>query len=182
MEYPDDIEDIDAGITWADPAIRTDYEAALGRFMLAYNEADYLLSRVIAAELSKRGLNELGAAAAKGQFAQRLEKLEILMSTTMQSHLSALPVAELRSLNADRNNLAHGHFDQNPYDGSYKVVLVAKTRDYPVSRILELADGLTQIVVAMRTAEVQYDFDAFAIEGDADVGSIAKNTDGQPEL
>jgi len=37
----------DDDITWADPAIRTDYEAALGRFILAFNEVDYRLSQVI---------------------------------------------------------------------------------------------------------------------------------------
>jgi len=37
----------DDDIPWADPAIRTDYEAALGRFILAFNEVDYRLSQVI---------------------------------------------------------------------------------------------------------------------------------------
>jgi hypothetical protein len=38
MEHmDDDIERVDdEDITWVDPAIRRDYEAALGRFMLAY--------------------------------------------------------------------------------------------------------------------------------------------------
>lgn len=175
------IEGIDEGITWADSTIRTEYEAALGRFILAYNEADYLLSVVIAAELSKRGLPELGATAAKGHFAHRLEKLEILMSAT-NSHLSSLPVAKLRSLNADRNNLAHGHFDQNPYDGTYKLILAAKTREYPIHKILTLADELTKTVVALRTAEILYEFDNFSVEGDADVGSVAANNSGQSEL
>jgi hypothetical protein len=37
--------DDDDYIPWADPAIRTDYEATLGRFILAFNEADYRLSQ-----------------------------------------------------------------------------------------------------------------------------------------
>ena len=56
----------DDDIPWADPAIRTDYEAALGRFILAFNEADYRLSQVIAAELSERGRSDLAATASKG--------------------------------------------------------------------------------------------------------------------
>lgn len=142
---PDWYDDIPS----ADPAIRTEYEAALGRFILAYNEADYRLSRVIAAELSDRGHLDLGAAAAKGTFAQRLEKLEIL-STAENRHLSRVPVAKLRSLHAGRNNLAHGHFDQNPFDGSYYVIQREKARDYPVSRILELADDLAKIADILR--------------------------------
>jgi hypothetical protein len=143
----------------ADPAIRTDYEAALGRFILAFNEADYRLSQVIAAELSERGHPDLAATASKGNFTQRLEKLEILASSTKSKQLSALPVAKLRSLNSDRNALAHGHFDQNPYDGSYQLILAAKGRDYPILRILRLTEELTQIVDNLRTAELLYHFE-----------------------
>ena len=120
----------------ADPAIRTDYEAALGRFILAFNEVDYRLSRVIGSELSQRERSALAATGSKGPFAQRLETLDILVSSTKNSELSTLPLTRLRSLNTDRNNLAHGHFDQNPFDGAYTLALAAKTRDYPVSRIL----------------------------------------------
>ena len=80
--FDDDVDDIDEGTTWADPAIRREYEAALGRFILAFNEADYRLSQVIAAELAKRGHPELAETATKGTFAQRLEKLELLVSST----------------------------------------------------------------------------------------------------
>jgi hypothetical protein len=45
QDEPDDEPGDD--IPWADPAIRTDYEAALGRFTLAFNEVDYRLSQVI---------------------------------------------------------------------------------------------------------------------------------------
>jgi hypothetical protein len=115
--FNNDIDDIDDGISWADPTIRTDYEAALWRFILAFNEADYRLSQVIKAELSERGDPNLGETAAKGGFTERLEKLEILMSSAKNSQLLTIPIAELKSLNADRNNLAHGHFDQNPLMG-----------------------------------------------------------------
>ena len=73
-----------------------------------------------------------------------------------RSHRS---VGKLKSLNADPNHLAHGHFDQNPFDGSYSLVLAARTRDYPVSRILALAAELAQIADQFRHAEILYDFD-----------------------
>jgi hypothetical protein len=157
--FDNDHNDIDEDITWADPAIRTAYEAALGRFILAFNEADYRLSQVIAAELAKCGHAGLAETATKGTFAQRLEKLELLVSSTKDPQLAALPVAKLRSLNANRNHLAHGHFDQNPYDGSYKLILAAKTRDYPISRIVDLGDELTQVVDYMRNTEILYMFE-----------------------
>jgi len=83
----------DEGITWADPAIRT--EAALGRFILAFNEVDYRLSQVIGSELSQRGRSDLIPTASKGPFVQRLETLDILVSTTKNGQLSSLPLAKL---------------------------------------------------------------------------------------
>jgi hypothetical protein len=155
----DDDTSWDEDIPSADPAIRTEYEAALGRFILAFNETDYRLSQVIAAELAERGHPDLGATAAKGTFAQRLEKLEILVSSTTNRQLLAIPVAKLKSLNGDRNKLAHGHFDQNPYDGTYTVIQRAKARDYPVSKILDLTQELTGIIEILKTAELLYHFD-----------------------
>ncbi len=45
----------DDDVPWADPEIRIDYEAALGRFILAFNEVDYRLTQLIGWELSTRG-------------------------------------------------------------------------------------------------------------------------------
>jgi hypothetical protein len=165
METFDDPDDWYDDIPSADPAIRTNYEAALGRFILAFNEADYRLSQVIAAELAKRGHSELAETATKGSFAQRLEKLELLVSSTKDQQLSALPVAKLKSLNSDRNALAHGHFDQNPYDGSYQLIMRAKARDYPIARVVALGDELAQIVQFLRTTVTLFDFEDVSEEG-----------------
>jgi hypothetical protein len=155
----------DYDIPWADPAIRAEYEAALGRFILAFNEVDYRLSQVIGSELSERGRHDLAKTASKGPFAQRLETLEILVSSTKNGQLTSLPVAILRTLNGDRNILAHGHFDQNPFDGSYTLVLAAKARDYPIPRILRLTEELVQIADQFRHSENLYHFDVLTDEG-----------------
>jgi len=42
---------------------------------------------------------------------------------------------------------------------SYTLVLAAKTRDYPTSRILTLAAELVEIADQFRHAEVLYDFE-----------------------
>jgi hypothetical protein len=154
-----DAEDDNDDIPFADPAIRTDYEAALGQFILAFNEVDYRVSQLIRSELSERGRADLAATAASGPFAPRLTTLEILASATPSGRLSAAPAARLRSLNADRNRLAHGHFDQNPYDGSYAIVLSETARDYPVEHIRTLAAELAQIAEWLRATEILYDFD-----------------------
>src|SRR5277367_2279255 len=168
MEYPGDVDNIydleQEDVPWADPAIRTAYEAALGRFILVHNEADYRLSKVIAAELSERGRDDLIPSATQGKFAQRLERLELLVASTKDQQLLALPVAKLRSLNTNRNDLAHGHFDQNPYDGTYQLIKAAKAKDYPIDRIVALADELMKIVEYLRTTEILYDFEDLTVQ------------------
>jgi len=159
-----DDEDVD-DVPFADPAIRTDYEAALGQFILTFNEVDYRVSQVIRSELSQRGRTDLAVSASKGSFLDRLATLEILATATMNNSLSATPIARLRSLNADRNTLAHGHFDQNPFDGSYAIVLAAKTRDYPVTHIRGLAAELAQIAERLRTTEILCDFEDLGERG-----------------
>jgi hypothetical protein len=60
--------------------------------------------------------------------------------------------------------------------------LAAKTREYPTHKILALADELTKTVVALRTAEILYEFDNVSVETDVEVGSVAANDSGQSEL
>jgi hypothetical protein len=150
--------DDDADIPSADPAIRTEYEDALGRFILAFNEVDYRVSQVIRSELTQRERSDLAATASNGPFAQRLETLDILANTSKSGNLGPIPLARLRSLNTDRNALAHGHFDQNPFDGSYTLVLQKKRRDYPTERVLTLTAELAEIADRLRITEELYFF------------------------
>jgi hypothetical protein len=55
--------------------------------------------KVIGSELSQRGRSDLTATASKGPFVQRLETLDILVSTTKNGQLSSLPLARLQTLN-----------------------------------------------------------------------------------
>lgn len=159
MNSEEQDDDQNDDIPFADPAIRTDYEAALGQFILAFNEVDYRLSQVIRSELSKRKREDLAGTASNGPFAQRLTTLEILASATPTSRISASPTEKLRALNTDRNNLAHGHLDQNPFDGSYSIVLAKKAREYPADQVRSLAAELMQIAEWLRTTEILYDFE-----------------------
>lgn len=156
----------DEYIPSADPAIRTSYEAALGQFILAYNEVDYRVSRVIRLDLTRRGRPDLADAASKGPFVQRFETLAVL-GTSKDSRLIAIPLEKVRRLNADRNRLAHGHFDQNPFDGAYTLALKEKDRDYPIEHVLALAAELSQIAEQLRTAEILYDFVDLDAKGEA---------------
>jgi hypothetical protein len=148
----------DDDVPWADPSIRADYEAALGRFILAFNEVDFRLAQLIRHEVAKRGCAHLVAIATRGSFAQRVDTLELLITACVTKAIETLPIARLRSISGDRNILAHGHFDQNPFDGSYIVVLTTKTRDYPTERIERLISELKDIADQFRHAELEYHF------------------------
>lgn len=142
---------------WADPEIRVNYEAALGRFILAFNEVDYRLTQLIGWELSTRGREDLTASSSRGSFAQRVNTAELL-ATGAGAEIASLPFQQLRTLGGHRNILAHGHFDQNPFDGSYRLALSAKVQDYPIEKIDFLAAELEALSEALRFVEVSYHF------------------------
>jgi len=90
--HPDDDD-----IPWADPEIRVNYEAALGRFILAFNEVDYRLTQLIGWELSTRGREDLTASSSRGSFAQRVNTAELL-ATGADAEIASLPFQQLRTL------------------------------------------------------------------------------------
>jgi hypothetical protein len=55
---PEELEFYDDS-NWASPEIQSGYEAALGRFMLAFNQVDNLLTKVIKAVLIQAGRADL---------------------------------------------------------------------------------------------------------------------------
>jgi hypothetical protein len=159
---------------WADPAIRIAYEAALGRFILAFNEVDYRLTQLIGWELSTRGREDLTATASRGTFAQRISTAELLATPADASEIASLPFQQLRTVGGHRNALAHGHFDQNPFDGSYRLVLSAKVQDYPIEKINALTAEIEALAETLRFAEVSYHF--------ADVTDEEATLGGEPPL
>jgi hypothetical protein len=145
-DYPssDSLDDWDDP-PWADPALRAAYEAALGRLILAHNEVDLRLTQLI-----ERCLKRLGDPAAllklsKGMFFQRVQNIELLRAFPIELELSAVNVPKLIELNEHRNVVAHGHFEQNPYDGEY--VLIARKKqitEYPTERLNEITAQLQE--------------------------------------
>jgi hypothetical protein len=106
----------------ADPAIREAYQNALGRFMVAHNEVDFwmsgILEKAVKALDPDGGLNGL----ALGDFSARATKLALLMKTAPHLALGGVGIGRLHELNGTRNILAHSHFDQDPWDGTYEIV------------------------------------------------------------
>lgn len=80
----------------------------------------------------------------KGSFTARLNHLRTLNNRFPELKLRDLQFEELVALNELRNVVAHGHFDQNPFQGDY--ALIGKTRrdDFPAKRLDEITARLEE--------------------------------------
>lgn len=136
----EDNQPFDDDTPWASPEIRANYQAALGRFILAFNQVDDELTDVIATILRRLKRDDLVDACTRRDFSHKLLVLDLLKSTSEGQGIQSVPVAAMREVAGERNRLAHGHFDQNPFDGTYDVV----TRNIRSSYSVERLDGLTE--------------------------------------
>lgn len=141
----------------ADPQIRKDYEASLGAFILAYNAVDFRLAMVVLRATDKvpEAAKILKEEVAKAGFPMRLTIFAILQSF-LEGHIKNVNVDRLRQLNADRNKVVHGYMDQNPFDGSYKI-LERKSFDektaFPIELLINHRRELEEIAEALAQAE-----------------------------
>lgn len=117
-----DFDDDGRDEPYADPAIRAAYRDALGRLIMAHNEVDFWLSGILAKAvriLAPEGaLDEL----ATGDFSARAANIELLMKVAPHLCLGGVGNGRLGELNGVRNILAHGHFDQDRYSGTFEIV------------------------------------------------------------
>jgi len=103
----------------ADPAIQREYESALGAFIVAFNTVDNQVAKVLRYALAV--LDRAKLANLPSNFAARVDLLDLIGATKVLA-LHTIDYEELRKIGRQRNFLAHGYFDQNPFDGSYTVV------------------------------------------------------------
>lgn len=152
--------DFDDDTPWASPEIRESYEAALGRFILAFNQLDNLLSEVIETVLGRLGRKDLVKKCSELNFSQKLLVFDLLKYSSEGVTIADVPVDSMRSVAGERNLLAHGHFDQNPFDGSYAIVRKRKSiRDqYSVEKLEELSEQATRAWDSLRHCEAIYEF------------------------
>ena len=154
----------DAFDEWAhladtDPKIQKDYEAALGEFLVAINRLENTASDIIVLALKKAKREEIISSVAKSSFAQRVLNLE-LISLHFPEIASQTLIKELRALGSERNDLAHGHFDQDPIGGSYKVVTQKKKPlDVPVKNIHQLTERAKKADQQLHTFVASYWFE-----------------------
>jgi hypothetical protein len=120
----------------------------------------------------KLAVEKLGSAdplreLASGRFYQRVANLKLLQALPNELHVGKIDSEKLLELNEFRNTVAHGHFDQNPADGSY--VLLESERGYkgqrakmrqnfPATRLDEISEEMRGQAYALRGVQAVYTF------------------------
>jgi hypothetical protein len=140
----------------ADPKIQKDYEAALGAFLVIFNSIENVVSDLICLTLKKFDRENLLKSLEGDLFHRKLITLDLL-SIAYPRVASNLLIEELRCLGAKRNNLAHGHFDQNPFDGSYQIVTSRKAIPMPIAQILALTVRAEKAWNELRNSQVFFE-------------------------
>ena len=122
MDFPEDFDPDDFEPPIADPAIRAEYQDALGRFIMAHNEVDFWLNGILTKAVKMLAPDGSLDSLAMGDFAARVAHLNLLMKTAPHLGFGNAGNGRLVELNSTRNILAHGYFDQDPYEGTYEIV------------------------------------------------------------
>jgi hypothetical protein len=117
-----DIDPDDYDLPFADPQIRADYRDALGRFIMAHNEVDFWLAGILKKAVTILAPDGSLDRMAMGDFYERSTALSLLMKTAPHLGFGGVGKGRLTELNGTRNILAHGHFDQDPFDGTFEIV------------------------------------------------------------
>jgi hypothetical protein len=115
----DDFGDDDYDPPFASPEIQESYEAALGRFIVAFNQMDNLLSRIIETVVKRLGRADLVGACTHRDFSHKALVLDLLKWSPEGHVLRDISTEDMRQIAGERNHLAHGFFDQNPFSGEY---------------------------------------------------------------
>lgn len=138
-DWPFDGDDI-PDEPYADPAIRSGYQNALGRFIMAHSEVDFWMSAILEKAVKliapDGSLNHLGL----GDFSARATNLVLLMRVAPHLCLGGVGNGRLPELNGMRNALAHGHFDQDRYSGTFEIVN-RRHKSFQVRRLKNLHEA-----------------------------------------
>jgi hypothetical protein len=154
-----DKQESDDGLPWASPEIQRKYEAALGRFMLEFNRLDTLLGETLEFVLAHLDRKDLIKDCVGRDFSQKLFFLDLLKQSSGGSGIKHVSISDLKNISGVRNFLAHGHFDQNPYDGSYVVRLRDKKPSYRSAKVIDgLTEQATKASDALRSSHAFYLF------------------------
>jgi hypothetical protein len=151
---------------FADPGIREGYLRALGRLILAHNEVDFWLSTLLTQAVAKLEPDGALDAFTGGTFHQRATNFMLLMKVAPHVRLGNAGYGRLLELNNFRNILAHGHFAQDRYEGTFELVRAARrgqnakrVRDIDATKIDAFAKELEDIASHMSAVNAFFDID-----------------------
>ena len=148
----------------ADPRIQKDYEAALGTFLVAFNRIENAVNDTIILALQKSERQDILERLRNDSLYRKLTTLD-LISLAYSRPLPKTVVNELRELASQRNDLAHGNFHQNPFDGSYEIVTHQKQFHMSTDQLSLLTKRADRAWDALRYAQAFFwsdDLDAEA--------------------
>lgn len=92
-----------------------EYEAALGRLLVRFNDLEIMVGEMLERSLDRLEVPHLYRA--EDYYIQKVDRLELALKA-----LPKWPVPDftrLRRINGWRNEMAHGHFHQDPNTGEY---------------------------------------------------------------
>lgn len=159
---------------FADPAIQLEYEAALGRFLVAFNKIDNELTDLIRTVLRAHNREDLfEKCAIRVDFSRKVFHLDLLSLVSDPGKLGSAPLDEMKDIAGERNTLAHGHFDQNPADGAYQVKQKGKALEFSVERINGLTARCQIVWDRLRTLQAHYWLEPEIIEEIRDSSRLA---------
>jgi GNAT superfamily N-acetyltransferase len=124
---------------WADPEIQRGYQAALGEFIVTFNRLDAGITNLLRFALADIGKLELLPQLRGRGYGAKLQALELLQTSPSMKAIHGAPIDEMKKIAAIRNFLAHAHFDQNPYDGTYELVPPKSDKNPPERHLKEEA-------------------------------------------
>lgn len=152
MQDRDDASPNFSDIPSADPQIKESYEAALGAFLVSFNRIEYVVNEIVFLALQKSERQDILEHMRSDSFYRKLITLD-LISLAYSRPLPKSLVDELRELSIQRNKLAHGHFDQNPFDGSYTIA----PNKIDTNRSKPAPMPINQLILLTRRADKAWD-------------------------
>lgn len=148
----------------ADPQIQLDYEASLGAFFVAFNRIDNTVSDIIFMALQKSERSDIQKRIGGDSFHRKMITLDLL-SLAYPGPLPRKLIDELRDLASRRNFLAHGHFHQNPFDGSYEIATDRTAGPMPTTELDQLTGRADNAWNDLRYAQAYFWFDDLDASG-----------------
>jgi hypothetical protein len=109
-------------MTW-NMQYQEEYQAALGRMLVRFNDLEMQVAGILEQLTIRLGVPHLYKQ--DDYLSQKIDRLELALCA--KPHWPKPDLARLRRVNGLRNDLAHGHFHQNPNTGEYETRPVHKT-------------------------------------------------------